>query len=72
MSGITLAQAEARLAAYLAAEERILAGQRVSLDGKDLTRADLATVHAGIRAWERRIARLSAGGAARITYGVPR
>jgi hypothetical protein len=34
MAGITLAQAEAQLALYLAAETKILAGQKVEIDGQ--------------------------------------
>ena len=48
---ITLAQAEAQLAAYLAAETAILAGQEYTINGRSLRRADLADVRAGIREW---------------------
>jgi len=49
MAGITLADAEAKLKQYLDAEEKILLGQKVSLNGKDLTRADLESVQKGIK-----------------------
>mgnify|MGYP000918864432 CR=1 FL=1 len=60
MAGITLAQAEAKLAVYLAAEDKILLGQRVEIDGQSLTRADLERVQAGIDVWNKRVQDLSA------------
>ncbi len=60
MAGITLVQAQAQLDAYLAAETKILIGQRVVLDGQDLTRAHLEFVQAGISAWDARVKALSA------------
>ena len=59
MAGITLAQAEAQLAAYLAAETKVLAGQRVEIDGQSLTRANLEQIQAGIDAWDRRVKQLT-------------
>lgn len=60
MAGITLAQAEAKLAAYLAAEEKILLGQKVEIDGEALTRADLENVQKGVELWNSRVRTLSA------------
>lgn len=65
MAGITLAQAEQKLAEYLAAETKILAGQKVEIDGKLLQRADLETVQAGITAWDKRVKDLSEAGSGR-------
>lgn len=62
MAGITLAQAETQLAAYLDAETQILAGQSVSLNGRSLSRADLAAVQAGISTWNNRVRELTRGG----------
>lgn len=62
MAGITLEQAEAQLALYLDAEEKILAGQAVERAGKRLTRADLESVQRGIEIWNARVNRLAAGG----------
>lgn len=59
MAGITLAQAEAKLAEYLAAETKILAGQRVEMDGISLTRANLEQIQAGISTWDARVKALS-------------
>lgn len=72
MSGITLATAQARLDLYLAAEASVLAGQRYEIDGRSLTRANLAEVQSGINIWNQRVQRLSrrsAGGSVAI---VPR
>ncbi len=60
MAGITLAQAQAKLDAYLAAEEKILLGQSVAIDGQSLTRADLDKVQRGVSLWDQRVKTLSA------------
>lgn len=62
MAGITLAQAEAKLSEYLAAESKILLNQEVWIDGERITRADLEQVQEGIRLWEARVARLGRKG----------
>lgn len=60
MAGITLAQAEAQLALYLAAETKILAGQKVEIDGQALTRANLKDVREGMAHWDSKVKELSA------------
>lgn len=55
MPGITIFQAEEQLAAYLEAERKILDGQRVAINGRELTRADLDLVQRGIAVWNRRV-----------------
>lgn len=60
MAGITLAQAEAQLAAYLAAETAALSGQSYRIADRWLTRADLSEIRAGIDAWNSRVVSLSA------------
>jgi len=60
MAGITLAQAEARLSEYLAAEVKVLAGQAVTIDGTTLTRANLEMIQRGITIWDSRVKSLSA------------
>lgn len=72
MAGLTLEIAEARLALYLAAEAKILAGQAVEMDGQVLRRADLAAVQAGVALWDGRVKRLAAGGGLRIMEVIPR
>ena len=44
MAGITLAQAQAQLDAYLAAETAVLGGQEYQINGRRLTRADLRSI----------------------------
>lgn len=60
MSGITLSQAEAQLAAYLAAETAVLSGQSYQFKGRSLTRADLEMIQVGINAWDQRVKELTA------------
>lgn len=57
MPAITLDQAQAQLAAYLAAEEKLLTGgQSATLpNGNQLTLAELSQVQAGIKLWESRV-----------------
>ena len=55
MAGYTLAQAQAQLDAYLAAETAILSGQQYEIAGRMLRRADLATVQKGIELWNQRV-----------------
>lgn len=65
MAGITLQQAETQLALYLDAEAKVLAGQRVRIGDKDITRADLEFVQKGIDLWQGRVIKLE-----RITNGI--
>ena len=65
MTGITLAQAQSQLDAYLAAEQKILLGQKVAIDGQELTRANLDAVQAGITTWDARVKSLSAASSRR-------
>lgn len=65
MAGITLAQAEARLAAYLAAEEAVLANQSHTIGDRTYTRADLAQIQDGINVWDARVKQLSASASGR-------
>lgn len=72
MAGITLQQAQARLDEYLAAEAAVLSGQMYRIGERELRRANLNEIQAGINAWDMRVKRLSrraSGGAAAI---VPR
>lgn len=53
MAGITLAQAETQLAAYLEAETAILSGgQAASARARSLQRAGLDAVQKGIQYWD--------------------
>lgn len=59
MAGITLAQAQAQLDAYLAAEIAVLGGQSYEIAGRKLTRADLNAIQQGISIWNGRVVTLS-------------
>lgn len=65
MAGITLAQAEAKLAEYLDAETKVLKGQAVTIDGESLTRANLDLIQRGIDSWNKRVQNLSAAASGR-------
>lgn len=72
MAGITLAQAQARLDQYLAAEEAVLLGQQYEIGGRMLRRADLAAIQAGVDLWNKRVENLSAKSAGRVRAISPR
>ena len=55
MAGITLAQAQSQLDAYLAAETAVLTGQSYEIAGRKLTRADLDSIQKGIETWNARV-----------------
>lgn len=65
MAGIDLTTAETKLAELIAAHAAILSGQRVEMEGRSLTRANLADVQAGIEFWDQKAQRLSARAAGR-------
>lgn len=62
MAGISAAQAETQLAAYLAAETAVLSGQSYEINGRRVTRANLAEIQAGIKIWNQRAQSLTRGG----------
>jgi len=67
MAGIDLATAETRLQQYLDAEAAVLAGQSYKIGDREMRRADLAEIRAGIDAWDKRCktAAVSASGRSR-------
>lgn len=73
MAGITLEQAQAKLDAWLAADDAVAKGQAYSVGGRSFTRADAAVIRENIDYWERKVARLSGGGngGMRVRYGTP-
>ena len=71
MAGLTLAQAQAQLDAYLAAETAVLGGQEYEIGGRRLRRADLRTIQAGITLWNQRVQDLSARSSGRGRCIVP-
>ncbi len=66
MAGLTQAQAEAQLALYIAAEEKVLSGQEYSIGSRRLKRADLAEIREGIQFWNAEVQRLSNGAGVRV------
>lgn len=61
MSGVTLAEAKANLAAWLAADKAIAeGGQSYSIGDRSLTRADAATIRESISYWQRAVNSLEA------------
>jgi hypothetical protein len=74
MAGITLEQAEARLAEYLAAEAAVLAKQSYTIGGRQLTLANLSAIQEGIKLWNDRAAALGAAadGRGRLRTIVPK
>lgn len=73
MAGITLAQAEARLADWLAADEAVASGQSYTIGSRTLTRAHAQQIRENIAFWDRKVAALSntSSGGARVRFGVP-
>lgn len=73
MAGITLAQAEAKLAEWMAADTAVAGGQSYMIGGRSLTRANAAEIRKNIDYWNGHVERLSRGsrGGARVRYGVP-
>lgn len=72
MSGLTLDQAQTRLAEYYAAEAAVLKGQRYEIAGRSLVRADLTSIRAGITEWESRVKALSLRASGRRRVVTPR
>lgn len=66
-NGITLAEAKAQLAAWMAADAAVAAGQayRISAGGVDrqITRADAGEITRKINYWQTQVTRLTNGGA---------
>lgn len=73
MAGITLAQAEAQLASWLAASTAVAGNQSYQIGDRTLTRANAAEIQSMVKFWNEQVKELSGSGAGvRIGYGVPR
>jgi hypothetical protein len=59
MAGITLAQAQAQLDSYLAAETAVLGKQSYEIAGRKLTLADLDAIQRGVALWNSRVIALA-------------
>jgi hypothetical protein len=62
MAGITLAQAESKLATWLDAEDKVATNQSYSIAGRSLTRADLSEIRETITYWDNKVQNLMRGG----------
>lgn len=72
MAGITLADAQTALAAWLAAEIKVTAGQEYSIGTRRLVRADLSMIGERVKYWDAKVKELSSGTAGiRIRGGTP-
>lgn len=71
MPGITLAQAETHLAAWLAADEAVAAGQAYTIGNRTLTRADAREIRENVDYWDAKVKQLSQGGGIRAIGATP-
>lgn len=55
MAGITLLQAQTQLDAHLAAQSAALSSQRYKISDRELQRAPLEQIQAGIEYWNRQV-----------------
>jgi hypothetical protein len=70
MAGITLTQAEGKLAEWMAADSAVAAGQAYKIHGREMTRANAAEIMANIEKWDGWCRRLGRRGL-RIRGGTP-
>jgi hypothetical protein len=54
MAGITLAQAESQLTAWIAASTAVAGGQSYTINGRSMTRADARAIQEQIEFWDRK------------------
>jgi hypothetical protein len=76
MAGITLAQAETQLQAWIDASTAVSGGQSYTIKTangleRSLTRADAASIRENISFWDRQCKELEAGRPMRARRGVP-
>jgi hypothetical protein len=65
MAGVTLAQAQTLLDAYIAAETAVLTGQAYEIAGRKMTRANLTEIRSGRKEWEQQVSLLSGSASGR-------
>lgn len=73
-AGISLEQAQAKLTTWLAADDKIAAGQSYTIGGRTLTRANSKEVRENIDYWNnlvQKITRSNSRGGIRVRGGVP-
>lgn len=64
MAGITLAQAEAQLASWIAASTTVAAGKSFTMGGRSMTLVNEAEILNLINFWDAKVAELTRGGRA--------
>jgi hypothetical protein len=62
MAGITLAQVQAKLTEWMAADTAVASGQSYTINNRALTRANAREIRENIDYWEAKTQKLSAGG----------
>lgn len=72
MAGITLADAQAQLTAWLAASTAVATGQAYTIEGRSLTRADAAEIRRSLDYWDQKVQTLTALGSGRGRSRIPR
>ncbi len=72
MAGITLAQAETQLAAWLAASTAVTSGQSYTIGTRQLTRVNSKEILEQIEFWDSKVKELARGGSGiRVRGGTP-
>lgn len=72
MAGITLAQAQAQLDAWLDASLAVARNQSYSIGNRSLTRANAQEIQQQVNYWRAEVERLQGGGRGiRVRYGMP-
>lgn len=61
MAGITLAQAEAKLATWMAAMDAVATGQEYAIGTRSLKRVDAAEIRQQVQFWDLKVKELSRG-----------
>lgn len=70
MAGLTLAQCEAKLTEWMAADTAVASGQSYTISGRSLTRADARAIRDNIDYWDAKTRSLSSTGL-KIWGGTP-
>jgi hypothetical protein len=70
MAGVTLAEAEAALALWIAADAAVAKGQSYTIGDRSYTKADAGQITEKIMFWDRYIKRLTRGGI-KVVFGTP-
>jgi hypothetical protein len=74
MAGITLDQAQQQLDTWMAASIKVATGQAYEIEGRKMTRANLAEIQQSITFWDAKVKSLTPTRrrGARVRYVVPR